>query len=79
MWHYVQGWSKWEPGDMKEDGKRPREICAVKKGYGMALGDMRPIEGATLYSVLSKLPKIVPRTLDESRNKQSSYQSKFHR
>lgn len=63
---------------MKEDGKRPREICAVKKGYGMAIGDMRPIEGATLYSVLSKLPKMMPCTLEESRQRQSAYQAKFH-
>lgn len=55
----VQGWSKWEPGDLKEDGKRPRDICAVKKGYGMGIGAMYPIEGATLYSVLSKLPRHV--------------------
>ena len=62
---------------MKEDGKRPREICAVKKGYGMAVGDMRPIEGATLYSVLSKLPKMVPPTLEDNRQKQSAFQAKF--
>ena len=63
---------------MKEDGKRPREICAVKKGYGMAIGDMRPIEGATLYSVLSKLPKVVPSTLEDNKQKQAAYQAKYH-
>lgn len=74
----VQGWSKWEEGDINDDTKRPREICAVKKGYGMGLGDLRPIEGVTLYSVLSKLPKVVPHTLEENKQLQSEYQLKFH-
>jgi hypothetical protein len=72
-----QGWSKWEPGDKKEDGKRDREICPVKKGYGMSVSGMRPLEGATLYSVMDKLPRTLSCTLEKSRAKQSEWQGQF--
>ena len=72
-----QGWSKWEPGDKKEDGKRDREICPVKKGYGMSAAALRPLEGATLYSVLDKLPKTVCPTLEKCRARQTEWQVQF--
>ncbi len=58
-----QGWSKWEPGDKTDDGKRDKDICPVKKGYGMGIASMYPIDGATLYSVLNRLHKMMPDTL----------------
>ena len=44
----------------------------------MSVVEMHPMEGASLYSVLSRLPRILPATLDENRQRQSSYQAKFH-
>ena len=57
-----QGWSKWEVGDKREDGKEC-DICPVKKGYGMGLNAIGLIPNATLYSVLDKLPRMLPQTM----------------
>ena len=73
----MQGWSHWEQGDMKPCGKRPREVCPVKKGYGMGLSGKRPLQNATLYSVLDKLPKTIMPTLEKSRTRQSDWQAQF--
>jgi hypothetical protein len=63
-----QGWSKWEPGNVNPEAKnKPRDICPVKKGYGMGVVSISPIVGASLYSVADKLSKIIPTTLDENR------------
>lgn len=56
-----QGWSRYNLG---EEGVKESDICSVKKGYGMSVCDMRPIDGASLYSVLGKLPKVLPETLE---------------
>lgn len=58
---WLQGWSRYNLG---EEGVKESDICPVKKGYGMSVCDMRPIEGASLYSVLGKLPKVLPETLE---------------
>ncbi len=74
-----QGWSKWEVGDVNPEVKnKPRDICPVKKGYGMGVVSINPITGATLYSVADKLPRVIPKTLDETRAKQQAWQSWFH-
>jgi hypothetical protein len=59
---------------MTDDGKRAREICPVKKGYGMSISAMRPVEGASLYSILDKLHKTVLPTLEMTRTRQSDWQ-----
>lgn len=73
-----KGWSKWEKGDKTENGKRDRDICAVKRGYGMAINEMHPIEGASLYSVLSKLPRVIPASLQENCGRAAGYLSRYH-
>ena len=72
-----QGWSRWEPGDKTDDGKRSREICPVKKGYGMAVSCIRPLEGATMYSVASKLPCTLQSSMEKARIVQADYQHRF--
>ena len=69
-----QGWSKWEPGDKRDDGKRDRDICPVKKGYGIGINAMSVLQGVSLYSVLDKLGKVLPPTLDASKAKQQAWQ-----
>jgi hypothetical protein len=65
---FQQGWSKWEPGDVNPEAKnKPRDICPVKKGYGMGVVSISPIVGASLHSVVDKLSKVIPTTLDENR------------
>ena len=61
-----------------EAKNKPRDICPVKKGYGMSVVSMNPFNGASLYSVADKIGKIIPATLDESRAKQMAWQAKFH-
>ena len=70
-----QGWSRWEPGDVDPDNKnKPREICPVKKGYGMGINSISIYEGATPYSLLDKLGKVLPGTLDAMKAKQQAWQ-----
>ncbi len=60
-----------------EAKNKPRDICPVKKGYGMSVVSMNPFNCASLYSVADKIGKIIPATLDESRAKQMAWQAKF--
>lgn len=69
-----KGWSRYNLGD---EGVAEEHICPVKKGYGMSVVEMHPLEGASLYSVLSKLPRVIPSTLAENRQRQQSYSAKF--
>lgn len=59
-------------------GKKDREICPVKKGYGMGVGGICVYEGVSLYSMVDRIRKALPCTLDESRTKLQAWQSKFH-
>lgn len=43
----------------------------------MSVSGMRPLEGATLYSVMDKLPRTLSCTLEKSRAKQSEWQGQF--
>lgn len=61
-----------------EAKNKPRDICPVKKGYGMSVVSLNLISGASLYSVTDKLLKTMSPTLDECRAKQQAWQSKFH-
>lgn len=36
-----RGWSRWNEGDVNPDSGKPREICPVKKGYGMAIDALK--------------------------------------
>ena len=74
-----KGWSKWKEGDVKDNGKpvKEKDISPVMKGYGMGVSSIRPLEGATLYSVLDKLPKLMLPTLDKSRSRQTDWQNQF--
>lgn len=70
-----QGWSRWEPGDVDPDNKnKPREICPVKKGYGLGISGLGIYEGVSPYSVLDKLGKVLPSTLDAMKAKQQAWQ-----
>lgn len=71
----LQGWSRWEPGDVDPDNKnKPREICPVKKGYGMGISGIGVYEGVSPYSVLDKLGRVLPSTLDAMKAKQQAWQ-----
>jgi hypothetical protein len=61
-----------------EAKNKPRDICPVKKGYGMGVVSMNPITGASLYSVRDKLCRVIPSTLEDNRNRQQALQSKYH-
>jgi hypothetical protein len=54
-----------------------RDICPVKKGYGMSVCALRPMEGATLYSILDNLHKTVLPTLEMTRSRQTEWQVLF--
>ena len=71
----LQGWSRWEPGDVDPDNKnKPREICPVKKGYGMGISGISVYDNVSPYSVLDKLGRILPGTLDEVKTRQQAWQ-----
>jgi hypothetical protein len=61
-----------------EAKNKPRDICPVKKGYGMGVVSINPITGASMYSVADKLPRVIPGTLEETKAKQQAWQSRFH-
>ncbi len=88
---------------MDPDNKnKPREICPVKKGYGLGISGMGIYEvctrksdlysvfascwlmfileqGVSPYSVLDKLGKVLPSTLDAMKAKQQAWQvTLFH-
>ena len=60
-----------------EAKNKPREICPVKKGYGMGVTAVTPLGGASLHSALRMLSKVLPPSLDDSKAKQQAWQSKF--
>ena len=49
----------------------------MKKGYGMAVTCIRPLEGATMYSVMGKLPGTLQSSLEQARVLQTDYQHRF--
>ena len=60
---------------MDPDNKnKPRDICPVKKGYGMGVSGINVYENVSPYSVLDKLGKILPGTLDAMKAKQQAWQ-----
>lgn len=68
----------WEPGDKKPCGKRDREICPVKKGYGLGISSMVPLENASMYSIMDKLSRTLHPTLDKCRMKHMDWQTQLH-
>ena len=75
---FRQGWSRWEPGDVDPDNKnKPREICPVKKGYGMGISGINVYDNVSPYSVLDKLGRVLPGTLDEVKTRQQMWQVCF--
>ena len=72
---HTQGWNKKEIGD--EGITDEKDLCPVKRGYGMSVVEIRPIEGASLYSALAKLPKVLPETLKENQQRQLALQARY--
>ena len=75
----MQGWSRWNPGDVNPDAKnKPREICPVKNGYGLGFESMRVFEGGVSpYSIMDKLGRVLLPSLDAIKARQQTYQNQF--
>lgn len=66
----LQGWSQWELGDVNEHAKnKARDVCPVKKGYGMGISAMKPLLH-TLYSFQEELLATLCASPGDSTDKQ---------
>lgn len=71
----LQGWSRWEPGDVNPEAKnKPRDICPVKTGYGISFGGIKIFEGVSTYSVMDKIAQALPNTIDATKARQQMLQ-----
>jgi hypothetical protein len=69
-----KGWSQWEVGDVNENAKnKAREICPVKKGYGMGISSMKPM-AQSLYSFQDELRYILKASPSDATDKQRGFE-----